>query len=449
MGLLFTNLLTYGGSLASLFNPFVGLLIYICFAIIKPELLWYWSVPAGNYSRIIAISLLIGWAARGFGNWNFGAGRAVLLLLLAFYGWAMLSGLASPDTVSALSFVEEKGKVVLPCLVAMTICSSFTQLKALAWTIVGSHGFMAYEFNLSYFQGFNRLEVVGLGGGLDNNCTAIGLVTVVGVSFFLGLSEQKWWRKLLAWLISALISHAIFFSMSRGAMVGLCIVGASCFLLMPKQPKHYLLLLVAVAIALRMAGPSVRAEFFSSFEAKEEKGGAPDSRVYLWAACIDLMKKEPILGVGAGQFRNRAPEYGLPDMMAHSLWLQLGAEIGVPGLVFLFLFYLLAMWRLWRAKPSFAAMANGDSFVQFLPSMVISGLIGFVISAQFVSLDGLEVPYYLAILGAAALKLQSQVLASLPAPWSGQMAYQQSAYDPGLYRGVTHLSYSSWVRPSS
>ena len=440
MGLLFTNLLTYGGSLAALFNPFVGLLIYICFAIIKPEALWYWSVPAGNYSRIIAISLLIGWAGRGFGNWSFGAGRGVLLLLLAFYGWAMLSGLASPDGETALSFLEQKGKVVLPCLVAMTICNSFTQLKALAWTIVGSHGFLAYEFNLSYFQGFNRLQEVGLGFGLDNNCTAIALVTVVGVAFFLGLSEQKRWRKLLAWFISALIAHAIFFSMSRGAMIALCVVGASCFFLMPKQPQHYLLLLVAVAIALRMAGPSVRAEFFSSFEAKEEKGGAPDSRVYLWAACIDLMKKEPIFGVGAGQFRNRAPEYGLPNMLAHSLWLQLGAEIGVPGLIILASFYLLVIWRLWRAKRGFAQIANGDSFVQFLPHMVITALAGFTISAQFVSLDGLEVPYYTAILGAAALKVQSQVLATLPAPWTGLVAYHQSGYHSGAYRVVAHRS---------
>jgi len=436
MGLLFTYALTYGGSFVSLFNPFVGLLIYICFAIIKPEALWYWSVPAGNYSRIIAFSLLIGWAARGFGNWSFGSGRAVLLLLLAFYGWAIVSGLASPDGVTALSFVEQKGKVVLPCLVAMTICNSFTQLKALAWTIVGSHGFLAYEFNLSYFQGFNRLEEVGLGGFLDNNCMAIGFATVIGTSFFLGLSEQKLWRKWLAWLCSALIAHAIFFSFSRGAMVGFCVVGASCFFLMPKQPRHYLWLLVAAAVALRMAGPGVRAEFLSSFEAKEEKGGVPDGRVYLWAACIDLMQKEPILGVGAGQFRNRAPEYGLPNMMAHSLWLQIGAEIGVPGLVFLLTYYLLVMWRLWRAKPSFARIANSDSFVQFLPDMVISGLVGFVISAQFVSLDGLEVPYYAAILGATALKVQSQTPAGLPFPWAGPLTYQQNPYQqPFMHRG--------------
>ena len=37
------------------FRPFVGLLIYFCFAILKPDALWSWSVPPGNYSRTIAI----------------------------------------------------------------------------------------------------------------------------------------------------------------------------------------------------------------------------------------------------------------------------------------------------------------------------------------------------------------------------------------------------------
>ena len=43
--------MTYGGATAALFNPFYGLLAYVCFAIIKPETLWFWSVPAGNYAN--------------------------------------------------------------------------------------------------------------------------------------------------------------------------------------------------------------------------------------------------------------------------------------------------------------------------------------------------------------------------------------------------------------
>ena len=96
-GLLFTYLMTYGGALASLFNPYIGLLIYICFAIIKPESLWYWSVPAGNYSRIVALALLVGWALQGFGDWRFGRAKGVVIALVGFLGWSMLGYLLAPN----------------------------------------------------------------------------------------------------------------------------------------------------------------------------------------------------------------------------------------------------------------------------------------------------------------------------------------------------------------
>ncbi len=38
-GLLFTYALTYGGCLVTLFRPFYGLLIYVCFAIVKPDMI--------------------------------------------------------------------------------------------------------------------------------------------------------------------------------------------------------------------------------------------------------------------------------------------------------------------------------------------------------------------------------------------------------------------------
>src|SRR6476620_1338849 len=94
-GLLFTYALTYGGAAASLYRPFYGLLIYVAFSILRPESLWHWSVPVGNYSRIVAIALLVGWALNGFGNWQLGRGKALLICFAGFWCWALLSTLTS------------------------------------------------------------------------------------------------------------------------------------------------------------------------------------------------------------------------------------------------------------------------------------------------------------------------------------------------------------------
>ena len=56
-------LLAYGGAAVSLLRPFYGLLIYIFFAIVRPEFPLFWSLPerGGNFSRIVALGMLAGW----------------------------------------------------------------------------------------------------------------------------------------------------------------------------------------------------------------------------------------------------------------------------------------------------------------------------------------------------------------------------------------------------
>src|SRR5262249_58824346 len=105
-GLIFPYVLTYGGALLSLYDPFRGLLIYVCFAILRPDYLWYWAVPGGNYSRVVAVALVVGWALRNFGDWRFGRARAVVFALVGFLGWALLSAaLVAPAHRLALRVV--------------------------------------------------------------------------------------------------------------------------------------------------------------------------------------------------------------------------------------------------------------------------------------------------------------------------------------------------------
>ena len=44
----------------------------------------YWSVPSGNYSRIVAMALLIGWAKEGFASWRLGRARGIAVALIAY-----------------------------------------------------------------------------------------------------------------------------------------------------------------------------------------------------------------------------------------------------------------------------------------------------------------------------------------------------------------------------
>src|SRR5205085_3581311 len=141
-----------------------GLLIYVCFAIVKPEAMWHFSVPEGNYSRIVAVALLLGWAAQGFGRWEFGRARGVVAAFFAFWLWSAVSATQAANQTLAWNWVEELAKVLLPFLVGITTINSTRRLLQLAWVILLSQGYVAYELNMSYFSGFNRVMEAGFGG---------------------------------------------------------------------------------------------------------------------------------------------------------------------------------------------------------------------------------------------------------------------------------------------
>jgi putative inorganic carbon (HCO3(-)) transporter len=240
---------------------------------------------------------------------------------------------------------------------------------------------------------------------MDNNCNAIAMVTCVGLAFFLGLYSSSWWQKALALAAALFMAHAIFFSFSRGAMLALLIVGLVSFALVPKEPKYILLFAVAGLLAARMAGPQVVKRFETAFADSNQRDASAQSRLDLWAACCDTMVKEP-LGVGPAHWGLVVEEYGFPrGKMAHTLWLQIGAELGFPGLFALLFFYLVCMVRLWPL--AWGSVRVADPWFRHLACMVIAALAGFMVSAQFVSLYGLEVPYYIVLLGAGVLKLTS------------------------------------------
>jgi O-antigen ligase len=406
-GLIFTYCLAWGGAAASLLNPFVGLLIYIAFAILKPDALWPWSVPPGNYSRIVGIGMLVGWLLNGCGSWNLGKARGMVIAIAAFMTWAVFSAMQARDPGTAWDFVDGMLKITIPIVAGLTLIESVAQLKLLAWVMVLSQAFLAYEANLSYWAGNNVVRVSGFAGLPDNNGVALTMHTCSILAFFLGLHSPGIWRKALAFGAALLMAHVVLFSNSREGMLGLLATGVVAFILVPKRPWHFLVFALAVLLALRLAGPEVRERFSSIFADPEERDRSASTRIKLSEDCLDAMLRKPILGYGPANFPVIAPEYGWPEgKQGHTLWLQIGAELGVPGLVFLVAYYGLCALRLWpiaRARDS-----THDPWLADGAQMVIASLAGFFVCTQFNNLYGVEVPYYVALLGAGVLKLSSK-----------------------------------------
>jgi O-antigen ligase len=109
-------------------------------------------------------------------------------------------------------------------------------------------------------------------------------------------------------------------------------------------------------------------------------------RMIMWRATLNVIQARPLTGVGAGAWESEIPLYQAEgsqletDYYVHNEFLQLVAEYGVVGWLFLLLLagYLLsAAWRTWR-DPSPAAEAErplrGVLLCSLLALMVVSNI---------------------------------------------------------------------------
>ena len=100
------------------------------------------------------------------------------------------------------------------------------------------------------------------------------------------------------------------------------------------------------------------------------------------------MFQHPVFGIGQEHWGDYGVEFGWPaGKEAHSLWFQTAAELGIPGVSFLAGFYFLTIWCTWQAGRRLDV-----PWMPMLSRMMLVSLIGFAVSAGFVTVEGFELP---------------------------------------------------------
>lgn len=407
-GLIFTWILTAVGVSTSFLNPFNGFLAYVALAILRPDSLWSSHITGGRFSFYVAAAMLLNWFVRCGGNWNLGPSRRITLLFVGYWVWSVFLAFRADSPPHAWYFVEQQAKILLPFLVGITTIKTSADLRKLAWVIIVCQGYVAFELNSWYFSGFNYLWEIGF-GSLDNNSMAIGLVTALGVAFFLFFYETSYARRIVITLSAAFIGHAILFSFSRGAMLATVIFAVVSFFIIRKTTQHYMVFGGGLLMAVLLAGPQVRDRFMESFASENGvREASAQSRLDLWRDCAILLARDPVFGCGPDHWPLHAHEFGWPaGKEAHSLWVQTAVELGIPGIMMYLGFFLTAIWRCWLLLQR----TKNDSDPWFADSarMTIASLAGYMVAAQFVSLEALEIPYYVVLLGAGSVTIQHRI----------------------------------------
>ena len=400
-GFFVSLVMAYGGGFAALFQPLIGLMVYIAFSLGRPQQLFGFAGDLRGISEIVGFATLIGWILKGLGDWNLGRARPYVVLLLTYFVFTCLSAVFAANSDVAWDYVEQRLKIVLMFLVGLTLIDSMAWVKRLAWVMVITQGYVGFEMNLSYVNGYNMAALHGLLG--DNNSFAISVAGSLGPAIFLGLAAKQCWKKALAFGCAALILHTVLLTFSRGGMLAIFVTGVVVLIMMPKRPALLLAIAVTALLTLRLMGPEVTERFMTIFVEADERDRSAESRLDLWQDCLELVVQSPIVGVGPSHFPLVAPQFGWTQgKSAHSLWVQGAAELGLPAIIALL---LLHVWGL--VYGIVLARRHARDELGAIGLYIFSGLAGFMVSAQFVSIEGLELPYFTILIAAAVAKLQS------------------------------------------
>lgn len=162
---------------------------------------------------------------------------------------------------------------------------------------------------------------------------------------------------------------ALYLSFSRGAWLALFVTVLGVGLLTPHWKK--LLLAGFVAGLLILMIPYSRNKLV---ELALLSDPSQTSRFILWESAIDLIKKNPINGVGLMGFHEAYKKYPLgPDGVVHNyphnIILNFWLEIGLSGLIAflgIVIYFYKIVWRLLKTNVRTIALAGGASMAVIL-----------------------------------------------------------------------------------
>ena len=217
------------------------------------------------------------------------------------------------------------------------------------------------------------------GTSFDPNYFAIAIISLLPLSFYAGLGEKNKIFKIFYFVFSVLLMVGLVLTQSRGGLLGMAVI----LFLAIFRSRNKVTAIVVVAIVATLAVsfmPQSVWDRFAKTKIEDVHDGTVEStvrRYYLAKAAWEMFLDHPVFGMGPGNYYyNCRLYYPIPAGRAHTMYLEIMAEMGAVGIL-LFLGVLLsafkAMGRTIKRHDQFSGYARG----------IWLGLSGFMVSAFF------------------------------------------------------------------
>lgn len=178
------------------------------------------------------------------------------------------------------------------------------------------------------------------------------------------------WEKIFLAGVALFSILGVLLSVSRGGMIGIA-AGALFIASISPFRKQLWLAIIALSVVLLML-PITRTTVVNIATRHD---ASSDVRIVLWQGTRQLLERRPLFGAGLGGFPFYYNTYRLPQhtellLYPHNIVLNFWVEIGIAGLVVVFLFFLQAFRtgaRILRREPT--------SFARTLAAAALASLV--------------------------------------------------------------------------
>lgn len=311
----------------------------------------------------------------------------------------------------SLHFITETfWKTLVLVVLTLAYSRSDDALNKIIWAYILAFGMLAFTTVMA--AGSGRMEI---SDAYDPNDTALQFLMALPFAFwwFKGAHGQK--RKLMMG-ICLLLLVGIVWTQSRGGFVGLLAVIAISMVQMKSfEKKGFVKIAFFVSailmIALYFGGTAYKKRMASMLNPSEDYNTTSASgRIAIWKRGIDMMLSDPLSGIGVANFVT-ADGRLYADISsrwntAHNSFIQIGAEIGFPGLM-AFVFLILSSVRDIAKIAASYRFSENEKRALTVSNSLIGSWVAFIISGSFLSAAYTTSFYFLVSLSIAFITLEN------------------------------------------
>jgi len=382
-------LVVFVGSLPICFiRPFYGIILWTIVAFLNPQAYLWNAASLFPWALAVAIPTLAGMIFFSR-NWAALVSRKVFLIAL-LWAWFCVTSIISTSNPVFLHHAADTwehlrtiSKILLMTMATVLIVDSFRRLRMFVIVIACCFGCYVLKSLPFIILTGGRFRLYGpqLSMIADNNDFGLALNMTLPLFFFLAQTEtSRRWKRFFAFLCLITIP-AIFFTYSRGAVLGLVVLGFLMCLRVRARMVLIPLVLLGLAVAMLFA-PDAWKDRMNPDAAIDQSAR---ERFNSWTFSWNLAKEYPIAGGGFSTFTPELFSQYAPHAQEvygpHSVYFGVLAEHGFVG----FGLYMAVVFACVRTLLRLAKLARnyGDTVMANYANMFLYSLIGFLVSGAF------------------------------------------------------------------